>query len=47
MREDSYSEIIQRRFEFYDEAKKYFDDMCEFYIFCKLCSVLEENEYEF
>ena len=46
MREDACSEIHQRQFEFYDAAKEYFDKMCEFYIFCKLCSVLQENDYD-
>ena len=46
MREESYSQINQRQFEFYDEAKKYFDDMCKYYFFCKLCSVLQENDHD-
>ncbi len=46
MRKDSCSEIYQTQFEFYDEAKTFFDKACERYFFCKLCSVLQENEYE-
>ena len=46
MREDSCSEIHQKQFEFYDAAKEYFDKMCEYYLFCKLCSVLQENDHD-
>ncbi len=45
MREDSYGPIAQMKFKYYDEAKAYFDKQCEYYFFCKLCQVLEENDH--
>lgn len=46
MREDSCGPIHQMLFEHYDEAKQYFKHMCEFYFFCKLCQILEENDHD-
>ena len=46
MREDSCGPIAQMQFEYYDEAKTFFDRACERYFFCKLCQVLEENGYD-
>lgn len=45
MREDSAGPIEQRIFANYDEAKYFFDRMCNYYFFCKLCLVIEENDH--
>lgn len=45
MREDSTGPIAQMQFEHYDKAKEYFDQMCKYFFFCKLCQVLEENDH--
>ena len=43
MRQDSCGPIEQRCFETYEEADDYFRNMCNYYIFCKLCKVIKEN----